>query len=135
MSIDPHADEEAEEKERKGPERSKEAHLSRGCQQDPHGEKLQCQACELVPKLGDALPNPELQEIGMVPKRRRGQARRAGAACIKSFAHQSGDNVSQEAEMLISGAGHRSPAAPQRGYSLHPGRPQASGASAWNFPA
>jgi len=32
MSIDPHADEEAEEKERKGPERSEEAHLSRGCQ-------------------------------------------------------------------------------------------------------
>ena len=70
----------------------------------------------------------------MVPKRRRGQARRAGAACIKSFAHQSGDNVSQEAEMLMSGAGHRSPAAPQWGYSLTPRKAASLGSLGVDLP-
>ncbi len=67
MSIDPYADEEAEEEERKSPECPKQPHLSRACQQDPHGEKLQRQAGELIPELGYALPDPELQEVGMVP--------------------------------------------------------------------
>src|SRR6266567_1440572 len=67
MSIDPYADEEAEEEERKSPERSKHPHLSRACQQDPHGEKLQRQASELIPELRYGLPDPELQEVGMVP--------------------------------------------------------------------